>query len=77
MIIAANMVQRDFKSSAHCTCVGRQQDDAVVLNSVSLVCQSLPDNAVYLFSVSHVTVLYNNNVKWTTKISGLLPVHQN
>jgi len=58
MIIATNMVQRDFKSSAHCTCVGRQQDDAVVLNSVSL-----PDNAVHSFSVSTVPVLYNNNVK--------------
>jgi hypothetical protein len=44
-----------------------QQDDAVVLNSVSL-CQSLPDNAVYSFSVSTVPVLYNNNVKWRMKI---------
>jgi hypothetical protein len=36
----------------------------VILNSESLVRQSLPDNTVYSFSVSIVPVLYNNNVKW-------------
>ena len=36
----------------------------MILNSESLVCKSLPDNTVYSFSVSTVTVLYNNNVKW-------------